>query len=84
MGAGRVGFLVGLYRADMVLNEKGYYFTVLMVGLFAVISVQKSVRDRLKEFREEGLRLTYLMDPIILYTLSSRSATANAHPLNKA
>jgi len=43
-----IGFLIGLYRAGMALNEKGYYFTVLMFGLFAVISVQKSVRDRLE------------------------------------
>ena len=35
-------------RADMQLNEKGYYFTVLMFGLFAVVSLQKSVRDRLE------------------------------------
>ena len=32
----------------MLLNEKGYYFTILLFGLFAVISVQKSVRDRLE------------------------------------
>ena len=32
----------------MLLNEKGYYFTVLMFGLFAVVSLQKSVRDRLE------------------------------------
>ena len=31
----------------MMLNEKGYYFTVLMYGLFASVSVQKSVRDKL-------------------------------------
>jgi uncharacterized membrane protein YiaA len=31
---------------SMQLNEKGYYFTILLFGLFAVISVQKSVRDR--------------------------------------
>ncbi|MEP7165619.1 MAG: inner membrane protein YiaA [Ferruginibacter sp.] len=48
LGAGMIGFLVGLWRADMLLNEKGYYFTVLMFGLFAVVSVQKSVRDRLE------------------------------------
>src|ERR1700754_1230055 len=53
LGAGVVGFLVGLYRAQMLLNEKGYYFTVLMFGLFAVVSVQKSVRDRL-----EGIPVT--------------------------
>ncbi|WP_238387836.1 inner membrane protein YiaA [Pararcticibacter amylolyticus] len=39
----------------MELNEKGYYFTVLLFGLFAVISVQKSVRDR-----AEGLIVTDL------------------------
>jgi uncharacterized membrane protein YiaA len=53
LGAGMVGFLIGLWHADMQLNEKGYYFTVLMFGLFAVVSVQKSVRDRL-----EGLPVT--------------------------
>jgi uncharacterized membrane protein YiaA len=53
LGAGMLGFLVGLWRAEMQLNEKGYYFTVLMFGLFAVISVQKSVRDKL-----EGIPVT--------------------------
>lgn len=48
LGIGMVGYLVGLSRAEMLLNEKGYYFTILMYGLFAVISVQKSVRDRLE------------------------------------
>lgn len=48
LGAGMIGFLIGLWRAEMQLNEKGYYFTVLMFGLFAVISVQKSVRDKLE------------------------------------
>ena len=53
LGAGMLGFLIGLWRAQMQLNEKGYYFTVLMFGLFAVVSVQKSVRDRL-----EGIPVT--------------------------
>ena len=48
LGAGMIGFLIGLWRAEMQLNEKGYYFTVLMFGLFAVISLQKSVRDKLE------------------------------------
>ena len=48
LGAGTIGFIVGLTRAEMLLNEKGYYFTVLMFGLFAVVSLQKSVRDRLE------------------------------------
>jgi uncharacterized membrane protein YiaA len=53
LGAGMIGFIIGLWRAEMLLNEKGYYFTVLMFGLFSVISVQKSVRDRL-----EGIPVT--------------------------
>jgi uncharacterized membrane protein YiaA len=48
LAAGAIGYLIGLWRADMQLNEKGYYFTVLMFGLFAVVSLQKSVRDRLE------------------------------------
>lgn len=47
LGAGMLGYLVGLWRAEMQLNEKGYYFTILMFGLFAVVSLQKTVRDRL-------------------------------------
>ena len=53
LGAGMIGFLTGLWRAEMQLNEKGYYFTVLMFGLFSVISLQKSVRDKL-----EGIPVT--------------------------
>ncbi len=45
---GMISFCVGLWNANMVLNEKGYYFTILLFGLFSVISVQKSVRDRLE------------------------------------
>ena len=55
LGAGTIGYIVGLWRATMELNEKGYYFTVLMFGLFAVVSLQKSVRDRL-----EGIPVTDL------------------------
>ena len=50
LGAGMLGYLIGLWRSDMLLNEKGFYFTVLMFGIFAVVSVQKSVRDRLEGF----------------------------------
>ncbi len=46
---GAAAFIIGLWNANMALNEKGYYFTVLMFGLFAAISVQKAVRDQLEE-----------------------------------
>lgn len=48
LAVGMIGYLVGLARAEMLLNEKGYYFSILMFGLFAVISLQKAVRDRLE------------------------------------
>ena len=51
--AGILSFNIGLWNAEMMLNEKGYYFTVLMYGLFSAISLQKSVRDQL-----EGIPVT--------------------------
>jgi uncharacterized membrane protein YiaA len=45
---GSIAFIIGLWNATMQLNEKGYYFTVLMFGLFSAISVQKAVRDQLE------------------------------------
>ena len=40
-------YIIGLWNAEMLLNEKGYYFSILMYGLFSAISLQKSVRDQL-------------------------------------
>ncbi len=45
--AGILSYLVGLWNASMQLNEKGYYFTLLLFGLFAVVSLQKTVRDKI-------------------------------------
>lgn len=53
--AGVTAFNIGLWNAEMQLNEKGYYFTVLMFGLFSAISVQKAVRDQM-----EGIPVTNL------------------------
>jgi uncharacterized membrane protein YiaA len=50
---GFCAFLIGLWNASMLLNEKGYYLTVLLYGLFSAVSVQKSVRDQL-----EGIPVT--------------------------
>lgn len=51
--AGVVSYCTGLWNSDMMLNEQGYYFTILLFGLFSAVSVQKSVRDRL-----EGIQVT--------------------------
>ncbi|MBQ4849276.1 inner membrane protein YiaA [Pseudoalteromonas sp. MMG012] len=46
--AGVFGFLIGLMNAQMQLNEKGYYFAILLFGLFSFVSLQKTVRDKLE------------------------------------
>ena len=46
LGAGLATYLIGLWNSTMALNEKGFYFIVIMFGLFAAVSVQKCVRDR--------------------------------------
>jgi len=46
--AGIAAYLVGLWNSTMQLNEKGYYFTILLFGLFAAVSLQKTVRDRME------------------------------------
>ncbi len=48
---GMVSYCIGLWNATMELNEKGYYFTILLFGLFSVISVQKAVRDKLEDIQ---------------------------------
>ncbi|MBQ5947461.1 inner membrane protein YiaA [Massilia sp. ST3] len=52
---GATGYLLGLWNADMQLNEKGYYLTLLLYGLFAAISLQKTVRDRAENLPVTGL-----------------------------
>ncbi|MEP2935877.1 MAG: inner membrane protein YiaA [Gilvibacter sp.] len=63
---GMVAYCIGLWNVDshyMELNEKGYYFTILLFGLFSVVSVQKSVRDRL-----EGIPVTDIYYGISWFT----------------
>lgn len=48
---GVISYCIGLWNAGMELNEKGYYFTVLLFGLFSVISVQKAVRDKMENIQ---------------------------------
>lgn len=60
---GMVSYCIGLWNATMQLNEKGYYFTILLFGLFSVISVQKSVRDRM-----EGIPVTDMYYGISWFT----------------
>ncbi|MGN7388838.1 inner membrane protein YiaA [Sporosarcina sp. SAFN-015] len=46
-------YLIGLFNAAMELNEKGYYFAILIFGLYSSVSLQKAVRDK-----DEGIPVT--------------------------
>jgi len=50
---GVAAYLIGLFNAAMQLNEKGYYFAILVFGLYSAVSLQKAVRDK-----EEGIPVT--------------------------
>ncbi|MDO6686499.1 MULTISPECIES: inner membrane protein YiaA [unclassified Agarivorans] len=64
LGAG--AYLIGLWNADMQLNEKGYYFTLLLFGLFSSVSLQKSVRDKL-----EGIKVTAIYYGLSWFSLAA-------------
>ena len=50
---GAAAYIIGLFNASMLLNEKGYYLILILYGLFAAVSLQKIVRDKL-----EGIQVT--------------------------
>lgn len=66
---GALAYFIGLWNAEMQLNEKGYYFTILMYGLFAAVSLQKSVRDRLEGIPVTGLYFAFCWVSIALAVL---------------
>jgi uncharacterized membrane protein YiaA len=57
-------YFIGLFNAGMELNEKGYYFAVLVFGLYAAVSLQKAVRDK-----EEGVPVTNIYYGISWFAL---------------
>lgn len=61
---GVTSYLIGLFNATMELNEKGYYFAVLVFGLYAAVSLQKAVRDK-----EEGIPVTSIYYGISWFAL---------------
>ena len=48
-------YLIGLWNSNMLLNEKGFYFVVMLLGLFAAVSLQKSVRDKIENIKVTGI-----------------------------
>ena len=62
-GIGLISYCIGLWNAEIELNEKGYYFTIIVFGHFSAISVQKCVRDRV-----EGIEVTDIYYGISWFT----------------
>lgn len=52
---GILAYLFGLWNAQMMLNEKGYYVAVLALGLYAAISLQKVIRDKAENIATSNL-----------------------------
>lgn len=71
-------YLLGLWNATMQLNEKGYYFILLMYGLFSAISLQKSVRDRLEGIEVSGMYFGLCWFSLILAILLLAVGLKNA------
>ncbi|MFC5338966.1 inner membrane protein YiaA [Leucobacter denitrificans] len=63
---GMATYFIGLYNSDLQLNEKGYYLAVFLFGLFAAISLQKTVRDK-----TDGLPVTNLYFGIAWFAVLS-------------
>jgi len=53
LAIGLISYCIGLWNAELELSEKGFYFTLILFGLFSAISVQKCVRDK-----AEGISVT--------------------------
>lgn len=79
MIVGLIAYLVGLWNAQMQLNEKGYYFTILLLGSFAAVSLQKTLRDRNEGQAVTGMYLGFcwlaMAGAIALLTVGLFNAT---------
>lgn len=56
---GLIAYLIGLWNAQMQLNEKAYYFTIMLLGCFAAVSLQKTLRDRVEGRAVTGMYLGF-------------------------
>jgi len=59
-------FGIGLWNAEMELSEKGFYGTLLLLGLFSAIALQKSVRDRAEGVPVTGIFLGLSWSMVII------------------
>ena len=82
---GAATYLAGLWNSDMQLNEKGYYLVLLLYGLFAAVSLQKSVRDRMEGIPVTGMyfALCWVSVALVLVLLAIGLWNARLAPSEK-
>lgn len=66
LAIGAVSYLFGLWNSTFELNEKGYYFAVFLLAMFAAVTLQKTIRDK-----DEGLPVTNIFVGMCLVAFSS-------------
>ena len=75
---GLVSYCIGLWNASMELNEKGFYFAILLMGIYAVISLQKAVRDKAEDIKVSemyyGISWVVVIVAILLLIIGLRNA----------
>ncbi|GAC33992.1 inner membrane protein YiaA [Paraglaciecola polaris] len=55
---GTVAYGIGLVNAEMPLNEKGYYLIIMLYGLFSMVSLQKTIRDKAEGIKTSSIYQT--------------------------
>tara|TARA_R110001583_G_scaffold152243_1_gene304056 strand:- start:464 stop:892 length:429 start_codon:yes stop_codon:yes gene_type:complete len=55
---GTVAYGIGLFNAEMALNEKGYYLITMLYGLFSMVSLQKTIRDKAQGIKNSSMYQT--------------------------
>ena len=75
---GLLSYCIGLWNASMELNEKGYYFAILLLGIYAVISLQKAVRDKAENIKTSdmyyGISWIMVITSLLLLVIGLRNA----------
>lgn len=75
---GLLSYCIGLWNASMELNEKGYYFSILLMGIYAVISLQKAVRDKAEGIKVSdmyyGISWVIVIASLLLLIIGLRNA----------
>ncbi len=66
---GTLSYLIGLWNSTFELNEKGFYFAVFLLAMFAAVTLQKTIRDK-----EEGLPVTQIFIGMCWVAFSSAIA----------